>query len=467
MMRIVSARGGWAAALACAATLLLVGACKKDDKKGKTEESEKAKEADKGKGGDTDKPGGDDTAKPGALPPGAAALVGGNNDSFKDLPASDELPDVVKDPSKGKDVKATDVKEVASQPVRGFGGGTVGGFSVAYQPEAELKHELHRKFSQVLREFQTYEKMATILNSTLKLPNPIKIQLVECNTINAFYNPNNRTISMCYELMSYFADVFRPVARDTTELGNAILGATVFVFLHEAGHSLVDQLDLPVVAKEEDVVDGLATLLLIADGKEAVTMALSGAYWFHLQSQDPNAKMIPWDEHSADSQRYYNILCWIYGSDPDAYAEFVKSGALPEQRAVRCAGPHGEYEKLRKSFEKLLAPHLQTQAAQNVEIPQEPAPAPTSAHAIQCEQVVEKGLQIYLGQLKQQVEDGLQSGSVTQEQVEELKRNLEVQLPQIYQQAVDECNSKDWTDPQRECVMNASDVAGLEKCGID
>src|SRR5262249_30856938 len=153
--------------------------------------------------------------------------------------------------------------------------------------------------------------------------------------VNAFYDPSSKRIIVCYELLDYFVDVFKPVAKDQTELGNAVLGATMFSFFHETGHGLIHLLDLPAVGREEDSVDQLATLTLIAGGDEGVSMALSGAYWFQLQSKGEH-KTPFWDEHGFDAQRFYNIVCLIYGSNPDKYAQFVSSGTLPPERAKRC-----------------------------------------------------------------------------------------------------------------------------------
>jgi hypothetical protein len=54
-------------------------------------------------------------------------------------------------------------------------------------------------------------------------------------------------------------------------------------------------------------------------------------------------------------QRFYNIICGVYGQNPVKNALLVKEGVLPEARAERC---EGEYQQIEKSWGKLLAPHL-------------------------------------------------------------------------------------------------------------
>ena len=56
-------------------------------------------------------------------------------------------------------------------------------------------------------------------------------------------------------------------------------------------------------------------------------------------------------EHSLSEQRYYNVICFMYGSDPQGYQELVSEGTLPESRAARC---EEEYRTLIRDWERLL-----------------------------------------------------------------------------------------------------------------
>jgi hypothetical protein len=350
------------------------------------------------------------------------------------------------------------------------------GFSVTYNPS---KNPVHEQFRQAFVENHVFENVAEGLNSTVKLPGPIEIQTVDCNTINAFYDPNSKRIIVCYELLDYFLDVFKPVAKDQTELGNAVIGATMFSFYHETGHGLIHQLDLPAVGREEDSADQIATLILIASGDEGVQMALSGAYWFQLQQKGGQASTPFWDEHAFDGQRFYNVLCLIYGSDPKKYGGFVSSGNLPEARAARCPE---EYTKINHAWQTLLGPYLTNGAALNVsykptisttEAPKtsstdpwgggnqdpEPAEAPKpSGHQITCEQVANKAAQL-IG-----VEAEGRARSMSPAEIEELKAKLASQLPAVMQQILTECAKKDWSDEERSCVLKAGTLDEASKC---
>ncbi|MCW5803404.1 MAG: DUF4344 domain-containing metallopeptidase [Deltaproteobacteria bacterium] len=366
--------------------------------------------------------------------------------------------------------------------IKGFGGATTNGFKVVYNPSRNATHEQFRK---VFEENRVFESVAAGLNKTIRLPTSIDINTVDCGTVNAFYDPNSKRIIVCYELLDYFLGVFKPTLKDETELGNAVLGATIFSFFHETGHGLIDILDLPAVGREEDSADQLATLILMSSGDEGVQMALSGAYWFQLQSKG-GEKTPFWDEHAFNGQRFYNVLCMIYGSDPDKYAGFVSSNNLPKDRAVRC---REEYGKIKKGWEKLLQPHLTNGAAINIdykppvdkaEAPRtserdpwdqamdvpgaaEPAAPPTPVPAkkgggITCEAVAMKAAELIGAAAMEKAK------TLSPDEVEELRAKLEAELPAAMEQLLSECAKAGWSQPQRACVVNARDLDQAMKC---
>lgn len=356
------------------------------------------------------------------------------------------------------------------------------GFKVVYNPSKNATHEQYRK---LFEQNRVFEEVAAGLNKTIRIPTSVDINTVDCNTINAFYDPNNKRIIVCYELVSYFLGIFKGKAKNDTELGNAVLGALIFAFFHEAGHGLIHILDLAAVGREEDSVDQLATLILISAGDEGVAMALSGAYWFQLQSEGGH-KTPFWDEHAFDGQRFYNILCLIYGSDPKKYQKFVESGNLPKDRAARCSE---EYAKINKAWEKLLQPHLTNGAALNIDYkpPVPPAEAPKTTKedpwddgdgnehndgndeqvpeepdapkpAITCEQVAVKAAELIAEEAQERAK------KMTDEEIEDLKSKLETELPAVVEQLIAQCAKEKWSEASRKCVINAKTLAQATKC---
>jgi hypothetical protein len=306
---------------------------------------------------------------PAATPPAdlAAAFTGEIPTGFSTLGADLELPSGASaepgsnakvDPGTLATPKTDDI------PEKTFGGvSTMRGFRVSYLAS---KDELHERLRGALEKGHVFEALAENLNEDIRLPRSVRVNLADCGTVNAFYDPTRKQIYMCYELMSYFAGIFANAAKKSTKpvsdghVALAMMGATQFVFFHEVGHGLIDILKLPAVGREEDSVDQLAALILIGAGEEGVGMAMAGAYWFKLSHDAGNDRMPFSDEHAFDGQRYYNILCLVYGSNPTKYAQIASSGALPRDRAVRCPS---EFKKISKAWETLLQPHLANKAA--------------------------------------------------------------------------------------------------------
>ncbi|MBA3393376.1 MAG: DUF4344 domain-containing metallopeptidase [Deltaproteobacteria bacterium] len=364
--------------------------------------------------------------------------------------------------------------------LKDFGGVTASGFRVTYNPS---RHKNHEEYRALFQSNKMFDEVAEGLNRTVRLPKAVEINTVSCNTINAFYDPLSRRIIVCYELLDYFVGIFKPEAKSEAELGNAVMGATMFGFFHEVGHGLIDLLELPAVGREEDSVDQLATLILIASGDEGVSQALAGAYWFQLQSKGTHTTPF-WDEHAFDQQRFYNITCLIFGSDPKKHADFIKSGTLPMERAMRCPD---EYAKIKKAWEKLLQPHLTNGAALNMNYkpnvpvaeapkttkddpwtgdpskpvagePTPPAPPTPVANTITCEQVAEKAAQL-IG-----AEAEARARSMSADARADLKTKMEVELPAAIEKIILECAKASWTDMSRRCVLEAKTLAQASKC---
>jgi len=186
------------------------------------------------------------------------------------------------------------------------------------------------------------------------MPNDMDVTFDECGMINAFYAPSQAAITFCYELLQLLTDVFLPADGSwTQEAQDQISGAIWFIMMHEVGHALVHQLDLPITGREEDVADQLAVWTLMETGDKGAQAALSGTLAIQPATAEfENADFA--DEHSLGPQRLFNVLCWIYGSDPDKYGGIVADGHLPEERAVRCPG---EWDRMSKAWQRLLAPH--------------------------------------------------------------------------------------------------------------
>jgi hypothetical protein len=129
--------------------------------------------------------------------------------------------------------------------------------------------------------------------------------------------------------------------------------AMLHTLFHEFGHALVDQLDIPVVGKEEDAVDGLASMLLLEYYEEGASIAANAAELFALEGEERGepGEADFWDEHSLDEQRYYSTLCHIVGSDPVEYKPLAAEIGFSDDRVEIC---EATYQQLVSDWETLL-----------------------------------------------------------------------------------------------------------------
>ena len=198
--------------------------------------------------------------------------------------------------------------------------------------------------------------LITDLNQKINLPFDIGISMQECDSPDAYYDPEAHKLIICHQLIDEYYSLFSTKLKDRTKLDDAVRGATAATFFHELGHALIDAWKLPITGKEEDAADQLSTLILINRTDSGERMALDGAISFKLYGElYKHEKKIFWDEHSLDEQRYYDTLCMLYGHNPKKYEYLTKDGTLPEERAGSC---QEDYERIERAWRTLLAPHL-------------------------------------------------------------------------------------------------------------
>ncbi len=208
-----------------------------------------------------------------------------------------------------------------------------------------------RSIGQRVKQQETLEEVVAALQQRYTLPRPVEISFDTCDMINAFYNPSTSQIVFCYELVDFLADIFVSDGAWTEEQRSNVFGAVQFVMMHEVGHALVDVLDLPITGREEDVADQLAVYVLLRNHEKGGQAAVAGVSALQPATTNFDETQLA-DEHSLGPVRLYNVLCWIYGSDPNKYGQIVASGSLPEGRAVRCPG---EWDRMAKAWQRLLS----------------------------------------------------------------------------------------------------------------
>lgn len=228
----------------------------------------------------------------------------------------------------------------------------VGKFRVVYE---QSSNEINQTLQQSLKQAGFFEGIASDLNTLgLMLPHDIPIVIRDCQEVNAYYDPTANSIIMCNELMLGMAsDFYQRLNVSEEKALESGLQSSVFVFYHELGHALIDVLNLPTTGKEEDTVDEFATILLTStNDKESARIVLNAAKWFGLYK---NSEVPAWAEHAPNEQRVYNIVCLVYGSNPQQFSFLLQQTELPQERGAACVN---EYDKKVASWDQLLSPHI-------------------------------------------------------------------------------------------------------------
>src|ERR1700742_2743065 len=100
-----------------------------------------------------------------------------------------------------------------------------------------------------------------------------------------------------------------------------VTGNVLFVLAHETGHALISVFELPVLGREEDAADSLATILALKMSSSFTDRVVKNAArgWFLSDQRDKkDGSPSPfYDEHGLDLQRAYTIVCLLVGGQPD------------------------------------------------------------------------------------------------------------------------------------------------------
>ena len=226
---------------------------------------------------------------------------------------------------------------------------------ISYVPPS---NPAHQHIYEVLQERRVLERMQGYL-SPLRLPQTLFLKTAGCKgESNAWYEDTEHTVTVCYE---YIDEVLRNAPDVTTAAGvtpqDAIVGPTIEVFFHEIGHAIFDLLKVPILGREEDAADQVASYGMLRLDKDIVHQTVAGVaymYGHEMKSDTPGIEQFA-DAHGVSAQRFYNLLCMAYGKDSKLFADLVEKKYLPESRAEGCAD---EYKQVDYAFKKLIYPYI-------------------------------------------------------------------------------------------------------------
>jgi len=130
---------------------------------------------------------------------------------------------------------------------------------------------------------------------------------------------------------------------------------SLFVLYHEVAHLLFHQLDLPILGREEDAADNMATwTLLNKRTKEADRVLADAAQGWILSGiayDSGGAESDYAAGHSLDKQRAYQIVCLMVGMDETAFRPIANEYRMERDRQDAC---YWDYDTVDRGFKGLL-----------------------------------------------------------------------------------------------------------------
>lgn len=255
----------------------------------------------------------------------------------------------------------------ATSPASNQGKGTAedkGDFKLIFVPVKN--EEKHAHLERLVKGSRLIEGMVDDLNKDIALPLDVPLKFTECAGLpgvetlgveNAWYNGETHEVTMCYELMAKSESLFKDDEKTQEELDEAVVGSTAWTLYHEIGHAMIDVLQINLTGKNEDAADQISTYILLDGTEDGEKAALSGAEDFYREAGEDNSlgETQFADTHSLSKQRFYNVTCWVYGTDPEKYGYLTQKYEGMGPRADYCKD---EYETMVKSWQTHLNPYL-------------------------------------------------------------------------------------------------------------
>jgi rhodanese-related sulfurtransferase len=164
------------------------------------------------------------------------------------------------------------------------------------------------------------------------------------------------------------------VGNDPIKTAGIYIGVNNGIFMHEFGHALIGELDLPSTGPEEDAVDIYSALQLSDSnmysysGKNeranaAMKMAIlySVLQWYYSgKIMEIQGVTTAWqDEHTPNLKRFRNIFCIAYGANPGLFSQMAELIKFDKNTLSRC---EKEFHRQNRAWLTILAPYTRINA---------------------------------------------------------------------------------------------------------
>ncbi|MFD9478074.1 DUF4344 domain-containing metallopeptidase [Streptomyces nojiriensis] len=186
----------------------------------------------------------------------------------------------------------------------------------------EKPAEADRDSAGFLKRSELVELVTADLNAYLDVPHRITVVARSCAGEGSGYDPETHRIELCYDDLTEDRELFEEAdRRPADEPLSEVVRETLH---HEAGHALIDALDLPVRDQgraEEDAADRFAQLMLLRTPEGDRTLLTAARAYDLAAAADPTPD--PDDEHAPDPARAESHRCAAYGNAPARHPDLA------------------------------------------------------------------------------------------------------------------------------------------------
>lgn len=129
--------------------------------------------------------------------------------------------------------------------------------------------------------------------------------------------------------------------------GDFLVGNLAFVLLHEFGHAVIREFDVPLLGLEEDSADTIAAVALIDTDRDhpgaeprltslLAMAALGNLLAWRTGIEQSSQDLAVWSQHSLSVRRFARLACLLYGSDVRRFQWVADAAKMPDIRADWC-----------------------------------------------------------------------------------------------------------------------------------
>ena len=157
-----------------------------------------------------------------------------------------------------------------------------------------------------------------------------------------FFIINLVILILSFTKITYANEEYQLTQSDIDEIYEFATNASMGIIFHEIGHLIVDEFNVPIFNNEEDVADSFMAWSLIqipdeyasfedyeyyAEEPHKVIKGISDYYYYlTLLGRDTSevyGKDSEYAIHSTDNKRFFNIACFMKGSNPEVFNTYI------------------------------------------------------------------------------------------------------------------------------------------------